>query len=56
MGLCGALLASLVTSFATEEKTSSSPNMIYTEHGFTNVESGKQPVIKGSKKRMMLKV
>ncbi|MEI4624066.1 hypothetical protein KFD70_27605 [Bacillus pfraonensis] len=50
LGLCGALLASPVTSFAAEEKTSSSPNMIYTEHGFTNVESEKQPVIKGSKK------
>ncbi|MEH6891426.1 lactococcin 972 family bacteriocin [Bacillus sp. JJ864] len=50
LGLCGALLASPVTSFAAEEKTSSSPNVIYTEHGFTNVVSGEQPVISGSKK------
>ncbi|MEH6936216.1 lactococcin 972 family bacteriocin [Bacillus sp. JJ783] len=45
LGLCGAVLVSPMTSFAAEEKTSSSPNIIYTEHGFTTIESGEQPVI-----------
>lgn len=53
LGLCGALFASPVTSFAAEEKTSSSPNMIYTEHGFTSAESGEQPVISGESKSVM---
>jgi len=48
LGLCGAVLVSPITSFAAEEKTSSStPNMIYTEFGYTDVENGEQPVIKG---------
>ncbi|MBJ7968303.1 hypothetical protein JDS84_33450, partial [Bacillus cereus] len=43
LGLCGAVLVSPITSFAAEEKTSSStPNMIYTEFGYTDVENGEQ--------------
>ncbi|EOV9528174.1 hypothetical protein [Bacillus cytotoxicus] len=40
LGLCGAVLVSPATSFAAEENTSTGPQMIYTEHGFTNVEFG----------------
>ncbi|MEK4581875.1 lactococcin 972 family bacteriocin [Bacillus sp. FSL R12-0074] len=47
LGLCGALLASPVTSFAAEENNSTGPQMIYTEEGFTNLESGEQRVIQG---------
>ncbi|MBE7123909.1 lactococcin 972 family bacteriocin [Bacillus cereus] len=49
LGLCGALLASPATSFAAEENTSTGPQMIYTENGFTNVESGEQRVLSGKK-------
>lgn len=50
LGLCGALLSSPVTSFAAEENNSTGPQMIYTEEGFTNVESGEQRVISGKPK------
>lgn len=48
LGLCGAILASPVTSFAAEEHTSTGPEIIYTEFGYTYAESGEQPVIIGS--------
>ncbi|MEK4504318.1 lactococcin 972 family bacteriocin [Bacillus sp. FSL R12-0069] len=48
LGLCGAILASPATSFAAEENTSTGPEIIYTEFGYTYAESGEQPVIVGS--------
>ncbi|MES5957114.1 lactococcin 972 family bacteriocin [Bacillus fungorum] len=46
LGLCGALLSSPITSFAAEENNFSiQPNIIYTEFGYTDVESEEQPVI-----------
>lgn len=47
LGLCGTLLAAPVTSFAAENNVFSGPEMIYTEFGYTNVESGPQRVIEG---------
>ncbi|MEM5682888.1 hypothetical protein AAHB64_02420 [Bacillus toyonensis] len=50
LGLCGAVLVSPATSFAAEENTSTGPQMIYTDQGFTNVEFGAQPVLNGAQK------
>ncbi|OQR53476.1 lactococcin 972 family bacteriocin [Bacillus sp. CDB3] len=53
LGLCGAILASPVTSFAAEEHTLSvQPKMMYTEFGYTDVENGEQPVIGGEQTAM----
>ncbi|WP_434165925.1 lactococcin 972 family bacteriocin [Bacillus thuringiensis] len=49
LGLCTVVLAAPVSSFAAEENSLSvQPKVIHTEFGYTDVESGKQPIIKGN--------